>query len=201
MARSSTTSTYLDQIAPKRPRSSWFKFGPKLFILIGVGGIALVIILVSVSSAINDSRRQPWQELSAKLGTIEKVTASAKPSLKNGQLRSLNSELTLFVTNTKRDIATPLTTVGVDAKSLPESVTKKEATDSVIAELEEARLKAQYDSTYLREMTAQLATTLALLRELYSNTDNETLKAFLKTSYDNLQPIYESLDSLTIVTG
>ncbi len=192
---------YLDQIAPKSSLSSWLRPGWRLLVLIGAGALIIVIALSITISAINNARRTPWQELSAKLDATEIVANSATPHLKSGQLRSLNSELKLHLTNIKRDSATPFQLAGIDVKKLPESVTKQESADTMLAELEEGRLKAQYDSVYVREMTAQLGSLLALLSQIYLSTNNTELQTFLTTAYNNIEPIYEALSNTSIVSS
>lgn len=184
---------YLNQIAPTEARKSPFKLGPKLFIIIGIVLVLVVIILSVTVSNLNSSRREPWQTLSARLDTTEKIANSSANNIKNSQLRSLNSDVKIYLTNTKRDLQTPLTAQSIKATELPASITTKEANAAMTARLETGRLNAKYDSTYAREMSYQLSTILTLLQRLYASSGSTTNKAFLKTAYDNLAPTQKAI--------
>lgn len=187
-----TSLDYLNQIAPHTPNKSPFKFGFRTVILGAIAAVILVIILVAIVSAINSSKKGPWEQLSAKLTTTQAVVDSSTVRLKNSQLRSLNSDLKLYLTNTQRDLATPLGLLDINPAKLPESVTTKENSTGITERLEDARLNAKFDSTYAREMSYQLATIQALYLKLYKSTGNTKTKAFLDNSYKNLGPTQKS---------
>ena len=161
----------------------------------GIGGalILLVIVLVVTANAISSASREPAQKLSARLAVTQSVANDAQSNLKASQLRSLNSDLRLFFTNTSRDIATPLTAFGVSADSLPDRITTAETNigEGMSNRLEDARLNAVFDRTYAREMAFQLSTMIALLQQLYNSAPSEATKTFLDTTYRNLQPIQQ----------
>ena len=186
---------YLNQIAPQAPRKLPFKFGPRLLI---IAGAILVILVIIVSVTINilvGSQRQPLQQLAARLTTTETLANDAQPNLKSSQLRSLNSNLKIYLTNTNRDIGAPLLSAGVNTAKLPESVVAKESGDTIAANLEDARLNAVYDRTYAREMTYILGSTLALMKQIEASTGNSELRAFLEAAITDLTLIHESFSS------
>ncbi len=191
----SVPANYLDQIAPQAPKSSMFKFGPKLFVMIGAVLVVLVIIIAITVNVVVSSQRTPLQTLSARLTTTQSIVDKAQANLKSSQLRSLNSNLAIYLTNTNRDIGAPLLTNGVNTAKLPESVTKKESGDAIAGRLEDARLNAVFDRTYAREMTYQLSTTLALMKQIRASTGSASLKTFLNTAITNLEPTQESFAS------
>lgn len=184
---------YLNQIAPQAPPRQRFKPGPKLFALVGAALVVLIIIVSIVVNVVVNSQRHPLEQLAARLTSTQKLTTDVKPNLKSSKLRSLNSNLELFLTNTNRDIATPLLSAGVDTKKLSKSVLEEESGASVAERLEDARLNGVLDRAYAREMSYRLSTLLTLMKQIYSSTGNKDLKSFLTTAYDNLQPTQEAL--------
>lgn len=184
-----TPLDYLNQIAPETPKSSPFKLSLKTVIFGAIILVILVCIVAMVLSGVANARKQPWQKLSARLTTTQTISEDSTKKLKSSQIRSINSDLKLYLTNTKRDVAAPLGRADVDVAKLPASVVTQENGSAITERLEDARLNAKFDSTYAREMSYQLATLLALYQELYSSTGNTETKTFLKASYDNLSPI------------
>ena len=187
-----TSLDYLNQIAPHTPKSSGFRLNFRTVILGAIVAVILVIILVAITSAIGGSKKEPWQQLSAKLTVTQGVVESSTNKLKNSQLRSLNSDLKLYLANTQRDLATPLGQLDINPAKLPESVTKKENSTGITERLEDARLNAKFDSTYAREMSYQLSTIQALYLKLYKATGNTKTKAFLDNAYKNIGPTQKS---------
>lgn len=183
---------YLNQISPQTQKTPLFRPGPKLFI---VAGLALVIIVAIVAITVNvivNAQRQPLQELAARLNTTQTIADDAQVNLKSSQLRSLNSNLKIYLTNTNREIGAPLLNNGVNTAKLPESVLKKESSDAIATTLEDARLNAVFDTTYAREMAYQLSNTLTLMRQIRQSTGSASLKTFLDTAITNLEPTQES---------
>ena len=191
----SVPHNYLDQIAPQASKPSMFTFGPKLFIMIGVALVVLVIAVVIILNAITGSRKAPLETLSARLTTTQSIVDKAQGNLKSSQLRSLNSNLAIYLTNTNRDIGEPLLNNGVNTAKLPESITKKESGEAIASRLEDARLNAVFDRTYAREMNYQLSTTLALMKQIRASTGSVSLKTFLDTAITNLEPTQDSFAS------
>ncbi|UTX51326.1 hypothetical protein KI440_03990 [Candidatus Saccharibacteria bacterium TM7i] len=185
---------YLDKIAPQAPKRQLFQLNLRNVIFLAIGIVILVIIMVVIANAIGGGKNTPWQQLSLRLTNTEKVTSAAGSSIKNSQLRSLNSEVKIYLTNTQRDLATPFKTVGVTPKKIPASITKSEATrdTEMTTRLETARFNAKYDSAYAREMSYQLSGILALYQQLHSQSGPNTKKT-LETAYNNLLPTQKAI--------
>lgn len=183
---------YLNQIAPQKPASKWLKPGPQLFLMIGAVLVIFVIILSIVLGIISANTRKPLQQLSARLSATATVVDDWQKEIKSSQLRSLNSNLKLYLTNINRDIAAPMKQSGVDVAKLSDSILQEESTDRLNQRLEDARLNGIFDRVYAREMAYRLDTILALMRQINSSTGNDSLKQFLSDSYDSLQPAQES---------
>lgn len=189
-----TPVDYLNQIAPQTSKKKIFTFGPRSFILIGIALVVLVIAVSIIVNVIINTQRHPLEQLSARLNATATVVNGAQTKLKSTQLRSLNSNLKIYLTNTNRDIADPLLSAGVNVTKLSASVTKDESSDALTARLEDARLNAVYDRTYAREMAYQLATIVTLMKQIDSSTSNQKLKNFLDSAYTNLVPTQKAFE-------
>ena len=188
---------YLDEIAPQAVKRSFAIGKMPLIILIGILAIIILCVLIAVANQIGASRTQPWERLSARLTSTSKVADSSEGKIKNSQLRSINSNVKISLTNTQRDLIKPLTTIGIKSEKLTPSIVSSESSDAMLARLEDARLNAKYDSTYAREMSFQLANLLTLLQQLYSSSSNVANKSFLQTTYNNFAPIQKSLSEFS----
>ncbi len=192
-----TPLDYLNQIAPQAPKKPVFALNLRTIIFGLIIFLVIVIIIANVGAALSNARKEPWEQFAAKLAATTEVVDSSSGKIKNSQLRSLNSDLKLYLTNTQRDLATPLKAFDVNPAKLPASVTKKESSAAMLERLENGRLNAKYDSTYAREMSYQLATTLALLQKLYKSNVGPQTKAYLSDAYSNLAPTYEAVSDFS----
>lgn len=188
---------YLNQIAAPTTKRPGMKPSLRLLILIGGGLIILVITISIILSVVNGNRKAPWEAYMAKLATVQTVAEDATPKLKNSQLRSLNSDVKLYITNTSRELQPPLAALGIDPAKLPASVIATESASGVTERLETARLNAKFDSAYAREMSYQLAAMLSLLQKMYAQNNSAATQQILKTAYDNLQPKQAAIADFT----
>lgn len=187
---------YLNQIAPQAQKKPIFELNFRTVIMGAVLLVILVIVISVISGAISNSRKEPWERLSARLETTTTIVNDAGSKLKSGQLRSANSDLKLYLTNTQRDITTHLTSRDISAKKLPASIVAAESGTDILADLEDGRLNARYDTTYAREVGYQLATLVGLLKQLI-NSSSGSSKQFLQTAHDNLYPTYEVIENFS----
>lgn len=188
-----TPLDYLNQISPQTPKSSPFKLTMKTVIIGAIILIILVCIIAAIASSASGGRKTPWQQLSARLTTTQTIAADATTKLKSSELRSLNSDIKLYLTNTQRDLAIPLGKMSVDAAKLPPAILAKESGTGITERLENARLNAKFDSTYAREMSYQLATIMALYQKLFSQSSSADTKNFLSNAFTNIKSKQESL--------
>lgn len=184
---------YLNQIAPQAPKKPLFVLNLRTIILGGIAAVILICIIAGIGGAISSAQKEPWQRLSARLNATTAVVDGATANIKSSQLRSINSDLKLYLTNTKRDLTAPLTALDIKIDKLPEKIVASERSTGITERLEDGRLNAKYDSTYAREMTYQLATILSLLQELYATNVGPQTKEQLKAAYDNLLPTYTTV--------
>jgi hypothetical protein len=195
-----TPLDYLNQIAPQAPKKAVFSLNFRTVIMGAIGVIILIIIIATVSGAITSGQKEPWQRFSARLNATTTVVDASSGNIKNSQLRSINSDLKLYLTNTKRDLAKPMTALDINTEKLPAKIVAEENGTGITERLEDGRLNAKFDSTYAREMTYQLATILSLLQQLYSSNVGPQTKELLKTAYDNLLPTYNTVSEFSTAT-
>lgn len=188
-----TPLDYLNQIAPQAPKQAKFGLNLRTVLFGGIILVVLVIILSIAATAIVNGRKDPWQQLSARLTTTKTIVDDASKKLKNSQIRSANTDLQLYLTNTQRDLNPQLTALGLNSEKLSASIVAQEKRDAMVKRLEDARLNAKFDSTYAREMNYQLSTLLSLYQELYTAGGSNSARTYLKNAYDNLLPIQKSI--------
>lgn len=177
---------YLDQIAPKVPKNRRFS-NFQIAIFGGIGLIVFIVIISLIAVASGGGGSSP-ERLAARLASTEAIVSGAQAKLKSSELRTLNSNLKIYLTNTNRDIVVPLTAIGVNIKTLDPVVTKSEAGTDVSLRLEDARLNAIYDRTYAREISYRLDTIVSLMQEIRKSTNSTSMKTFLDSAISNLQP-------------
>jgi hypothetical protein len=189
---------YLNQIAPKQTKPT---MNPKVLMGLIAGVILIAVIALFALSSGGQGPVQKMQTLAARLQTLQTISSKAQKNIKSGDLRSINSNLTIYLTNTNRDIAEPLSKNNVDIKKLDKTIVTAEKGEELSKKLEDARLNATFDRVYTREMTYQLDTLAGLMQEIYGSTNSKSLKDFLVTTDENLQPIKKQLSEFNATTG
>jgi hypothetical protein len=195
-----TPLDYLNQIAPQAPKKQLFTLNLRTILLGAAAVVVLIIIIATLVGALSSSNKEPWQQLAARIDTTTEVVDGATKNIKSSQLRSINSDLKLYLSNTRRDIASPLQSLDINPEKIPENIVTVEQSTGITERLEDGRLNARYDSTYAREMKYQVATILSLLQELYSTNVGPQTKATLTVAYDNLLPTYTTLTEFNATT-
>lgn len=184
---------YLNQIAPSAPKKQIFQLNMRTILIGLVALIALFVAISMITGLISSNQKKPWMQLSAKLATTQEIVTDSSTKIKNGQLKSTNSDLKLYLANTIRGAEEPLSSLDINPEKLPKDITDAEGGEAMIARLEDARLNAKFDSTYAREMTYQLTNLLTLLQQLQQSSGKTETKAFLQTAYDSLVPLQEKV--------
>lgn len=185
---------YLNQIAPEQPKKRPSKF--KL-IFIGLGVAVVIVVVLSIIAGLNSGRVGPARELAIRLKATETIVKDAQKNIVSSNLRSYNSNLQIFLVNTNRDIAAPLATNNIDVSKISEAEITKIQGDALQKSLENARLNATFDRTYVREITYQLSTIYTLMKQVYTSTNSKSLKQFLETSSASLAPIQKQISDVS----
>lgn len=178
---------YLDQIATPNKQPG---MDNKLFLSVVIGGV-LIAILVGIFLIFSSMSSKPaaLQTLGLRLETIQKVSNNSQKTIKSGKLRTINSNLTLYLTNTNRDLALQLTSSNIDLKKIDKKEIVKESGDELTKKLEDARLNVVFDRTYANELTYQLETVDVLMNQVYKSTKSKSLKTFLESSNNGLKSL------------
>ena len=175
---------YLDQIAPQNQAKRNFLNNR----IILFGGIAIVVLLIIIMIGSLSGGIKPAEQLAGRLLSTQDIVTNATSKIKDTQLLTVNSELKIYLINTIRDITPLLTKQNININKLSSTVTKAESDTTILATLEDARLNAEYDRTYAREMAYQLDTVLTLMQQISKDTSDSQLKVFLNNAYNNLAP-------------
>ena len=185
---------YLNQIAPQPQKPGLNKNA-----LIGVIALIAVVLAIVIGflmfiSSSASGPKTSMMTLAARLQAIQEVSDKAQKNIKSSQLRSVNSNLKILLTDANRDIAAPLLAEKIDVAKLDKAIVAKEKADEMTATLEDARLNAAFDDTYAREMSFKLKTISLLMQQIYDQSNSKTMQDFLMETDDNLSPIQEQLD-------
>jgi predicted amino acid-binding ACT domain protein len=185
---------YLNQISPKPSKRSFIpKSKPVMIGVIAVGFLILITIVGLLASSaggnIGDTER-----LAARLQATQDIVSSAKSNVKNHQLRALNSDLDIYLTNTLRDATPILAKHNIQINKLSKTVVSAESDAKILATLEDARLNAIYDRMYASEMAHQLDITIILMQKIFSSTSDSSLKGLLSNAYKTLQPTQKQFE-------
>jgi hypothetical protein len=184
---------YLNQIAPAPQKKP---IGSRLFVVLIGGGVILTLIVGALSLLSGGGGpTKDMQTFAARVQTLEKITASAQKNIKSNDLRSTNSNLNIFLTNTDHGMVDPLTKNGISLTKLDKTITTAESGSALSAKLEDARLNAVFDRTYSREMSYQLAALRVLMTSIYKSSGSKSMKSFLQTTDDSLVPIKKQFDT------
>ncbi len=193
------TPDYLNQIAVQSTKQPPNK---KILILAGMGLAVVIVIIISIAlTAFASHTTEYMQRLTARLMTTQTIATNAQTNIKSSDLRSLNTNLQLYLTNTLRDIDTPLKNEKIDPAKLDKTIVTSEAATDMINRLENGRLNAVFDRTYAREMAYQLDSIIALLDQVESSTGSQSLKSFIDSARTNLQPTQKAFSDFNATNG
>lgn len=180
---------YLNEISGPQPTSRL----PKNFRLLAIVGIIMIILsFVIIVFGILNSKDEPTPtDLAVRLKTLETVSRDTQENLSSGDLRSLNTNLTLALSNSSREMNAFLGEKGANA--IDKAAKENPDTARLTKTFTDADLNAVISRTYPREMAYELNVTLLLLKSLYDETENAKFKDYLSSTYDDLEPIYKQL--------
>ena len=171
------------------------------FVLWGlIAGVLLVgvVVIMFVASA-GGSPTDSLTRFGARLSSLKTVSMDAQENITSSDLRTLNSSLTLVLTNANRDLQDPLEAEDIsledEKNSQVEQVTNE--TSQLTKRLEDARLNAVFDRTYAREISFYLKSLRSDMSVLYRSSSSDSLKTILNTTDDNLAPLQTGFANFT----
>ena len=191
---------YLNSISTAPEKSN--KKGDMLFFVALLVGVLVALIVAGFALlGSGPSNKDDLSRLSVRLTNLQSTTNSAQKNVVSSKLRATNTSLSLALTNANRDITDHLTAQSIDPKKISTKITNEEKTDTLTEKLEDARLNANFDRTYAREMSYQLETTIALLGQLEAKTKNTDLKEYLIATRDNIVPLQKQFADFNASTN
>ena len=187
-------TNYLDTIAAQpqaktmNPMMLWLLIG-------GVLAFAVVVLMFVFSAGGGATER--ITRFGARMSSLQTVTSESQEQIKSGELRSLNSSLTLVLTNANRDLKEPLASLDIEIDNEKQSAVALVAdeTEELNGRLEDARLNAIFDRTYVREMSFYIKSLRTEIRGIYGSTKNDDLKDVLQTTENNLAPLLTGFEN------
>ena len=183
---------YLNQIAPQEKRD--LRNDKMFFGIIGVGLVlAIVVGLMVLNSGPNLTT--DLENLSAQLTTLQKITSSANTTIHDNQLQGINANLTLQLTNANQALTAPLKSVGINPSAIPQTIVAKNADTDLVNKLKDAQLNAVFDRVYSTNMSYEIQAVLIQMRGIEKQTNNSSLKSFIDSTRNNLQPLQTQMQS------
>lgn len=188
---------YLDQIAPETRTK-----GPSTrLILIGIIVAALLSIFLFIGIALSSrpSTSEQMMKLYARLSTLQTITSKEQSFLKDTQLRTANSSLSLLLTNSIRDIGATLTTGSEKSAKVPQQLTANEKAygQKLTDKFTDAKLNVELDSTYAREMAYQLSLVNTMMKSLYNSSSAKSTKDLLQQTNSTLMPLQQTFSDFS----
>ena len=197
---------YLNQISaenrPVKKSRAGGLFSSKIFMAIGIGVAALILIIIigSILGSGKDDEKNLATTLKLHLSNTTEIIDKYQPEVKSSDLRSSSASLKGVLTNTDKDLTAFLTEVyeynekKVDQKILDEITLEKDGLES---ELFEAKINGILDRIYAHKMAYEVSMFLSEESDLMNLTKNEALKEALSSSYNSLENLYNSFNDFS----
>ena len=130
--------------------------------------------------------------IAAQLSALQTTTGDATENIQDSSLRTLNSSLSLALTNINHDIVDAISALEASTDEKDKNVMAVTSQiDELSTALEDARLNAVYDRTYAREIAYYLKTLHSEMNALYTATQKTKVRTFLSTADKNLSPFVD----------
>ena len=176
---------YLDQISGPQQKPS---MSNKLFFGVIIGGIILAILaLLLLISGSGGGKSISTERLGLRLQNLQTISKDSQKTIKDSELRALNSRLTTQLTDINRDVATPLKAADINLKKADKKTMdqEKKRAETLTAKLEDSRLNATFDRSYAREVSYEMETTAILMNSLRKSSNSKSLRTFLDSASVN----------------
>ena len=191
------SSSYLDEIAPKNINSGNFLNKKTTLVFIILGILTFITLLLVAFVQLTTVSSDTTEQLAARLTSIKSTADESVDNLKSSNIRAINSDLKIYLTNTIRDLKPILEKKNINIEKLNPKILKAESNEKLLERLEDARLNAVFDRTYAREMSYKLESTINLLTKIIKTNKDAEFKIFLENARSNLVPIQEEFESFS----
>lgn len=170
--------------------------GPSKKMLFLGGGLVIAVLLAVVlllGSGGNDVKPQ-LRQLSLQLSNLAVLTEESRDKITNQDVSKINSDALLGASTSSAQLAT-LTSSMKLGKPSNELVAKETDAESQ-QELEDAAIAGTFNSVYPGILSEKLDSSAILMKQIYNETNDQELKSFLNTTYQNFQNISKQLNEL-----
>ena len=192
---------YLDQIAPKT-KQGLGGFTRKQVALFG-GLLLLAFGTLAAFLLVNGSKPDIAalsQTAIAKTSALTDVSRQSQQNIKSGKLAAINSSLLIQLTGANTELSNAFAKAGVSTK-ISKEIAASASNATLLQKLNDARLNGTFDSVYSREMSYELTILLINLQSIYKTTGSASLKSYLESTYNNIQPLQKQLADFNSGTG
>lgn len=183
---------YLEQIAPPPPKPNFLSGA------FGKAFIALMVIFVFAVSLIvafgNQKRTADIEQVATRLDNLQKIAKNTQKELKNGKLIAANSNLQIWTAGSHREAFDLLAQAEVQKTDMDKKMIAAENEKKVELEekFEDARLNANLDRVYAREMAYQADLLIAMYTTMSKKSGAQAIREYAKKSVQNLTPIQKT---------
>lgn len=183
---------YLDQIAPPPPKQQFLSGGfGKAVIGLGVLFVLAVSVIVAMSGT---KRTADLETVAIRLDNMQLVAKNTQKNLKNGKLLAANSNYQIWIANADRDAYSLLAQAEVKKTDMDKKMIAKEKADSkaLTTKFEDAKLNANLDRVYAREMAYQAQILITSYNKMSKTSEAKAIREYAKNATKNLTPIQKS---------
>ena len=193
--------SYLNQIAVKGKRTSSGEplLSPLMIKLIIAGVIALITIIV-VGVMVSSSNAKVTQSYERLYLRISQMTGNKGPYNKYAKFINSSSlaghaiRLETSIANTNKSLEPLLGKLNVKKDSITKEVKNTETTsfNTYMSKLERASMSGQMDLYYSSLTAERIMQIITIEKQILNKTNNDSLKAVINNSLNDLEPLYDN---------
>lgn len=201
---------YLEQIsASNRPMKSkgagLSKVFSSKFFLVGLIFVVALVIIIVVGSILGGNKNGAKEKLYALNLHIDYdmgVINDYQRYIKSSDLRSDSASLYSVLSNTNSKLGDYIkdTYGNKDAKKVLGEKKQNELAlqrDGLTSELFEAKINGTLDTIYARKLSYEISLLMNEEYQIYSTSNNESLKEIINTSYNSLENLYDKINGFS----
>lgn len=169
-------------------------FSPKMLLFV-IGGILVIAVGVVLLTLSRDTTTPLQSRLSARLDTLQRIVAEGQKNIKDPDLKTINSQISIQVMSDTAAIKAELKKAGSPAPD--KTLIAAEADTASFATLKDAALNNRFDTTYRKLIGQKLDSTTALIKEIYGKSSRSAIKKVLNTAYSDFNKLQNQLSPST----
>lgn len=182
---------YLEEISTA-PKKSKFSGDDKTFFIVII--LALIIAIAAGLIFFLSSRSSSADyvvRLNARTRNLQSITESSHGKITSSDLRGTNANLNLALVEMRRGVSQQIANHKIVMAEVDPTLATRERLSDLSEKLEEARINATFDRIYAREMSYELASMIALLKQTRSHSNNQSLINFTIEAEQKMLPLQE----------